>query len=73
METVEQFLARGGKIQTIESNVSAIKKDCECGCKGNPSAHAWKTTVGIDDSDYTNMRMHRAENQVDVHNAYYDQ
>ena len=43
METIEQYLARGGKIQHIEYGHSAYKpeflKNCRCGCKGEWTDH----------------------------------
>jgi len=57
-ESVAAFLARGGKIQTVDEGTKTIDPElkwCKCGCNGNRTDH--------------NMR--RAENQTDCHNFYY--
>ena len=45
METVEDFLARGGKIQVIPTGHGAMSfelANCQCGCKGNYVHHRMK-------------------------------
>ena len=47
-ETVEEFLARGGKVETVPQGMSNDKakhpslKFCRCGCNGNYTEHSMR-------------------------------
>lgn len=67
MESVEQFLARGGAIKSVESGERTITRDCFCGCRGRMSVHAKNAAA------YTDRSMRDAENQVGHYSAYWGQ
>ena len=57
-ESVEEFLARGGKVTAVKagaSNVDPALKYCKCGCNGN----------------YTDHSMRQAENEQHKYSSYY--
>lgn len=69
METVEQFLARGGKVQVIPEGVTVLDKKllkCACGCNGIRAKHE-----ALLDKDYTEYMMRKAENETQKRSAYY--
>ena len=59
-ESVEEFLARGGKIEFVAAGERKYKTI-------NEMARAQKRKK--DDEDYTEWRMRRAENQEDIPNG----
>lgn len=67
METVEQFLARGGKVETVAADARTITRDCFCGCRGRYSVHQENAAA------YTDKRMRDRENQVGCYSAYWGQ
>jgi hypothetical protein len=49
METVEEFLARGGKVNSIPAGEKKAKefnpdwlRGCKCGCRGNYTDHSMR-------------------------------
>lgn len=67
METVEQFLARGGKGETVAADARTITRDCFCGCRGRYSVHQENAAA------YTDRRMRDAESQKGYYHPYWGQ
>lgn len=66
MESVEQFLARGGAIKSVESGEQKITKDCVCGCKGRYAYHAQNAA-------FADQLMRDAENERGNYSAFWGQ